>query len=231
MTGKRILAIATLLLLAVAGGVYFEFQRNATPTVRTDVSTPVYSLGELQSYDSALSDGRVVVKFGPMFLGLYPGGQAFTTVEAAASYMSQNDWDPAAWGIYELSGDFLLDVSGGYTNKSLIVRPKTQGILAIGQAPENLLMFGPIGISKADILTYGFETDTPSVQIRLSEEKAQELAAYTKSSVGTQMNIRLIGQLVRIIHIAEAITGGEIRLSLDKEHSATLKQRLASGDD
>ena len=80
MTGKQLLAITPLVFLAVAGGVFFEFQRNSKPTVRADTNNPVYTLGELQSYDPTLSDGQTVVKFGPMFLGIYPGGLVFLRI-------------------------------------------------------------------------------------------------------------------------------------------------------
>jgi hypothetical protein len=62
-----------------------------------------------------------VLKFGPMFLGLYPGGMAFATPEAAQAYLRDGDRDLQRWSVYRLSGDYALDTRAGYITASQLV--------------------------------------------------------------------------------------------------------------
>lgn len=121
---SKIKKVITSLLLVIAGAgglAAYEFQRNGTPVIRKDTTTPLYTIGEVEGYGRALSAGHHVVKFGPMFFGLYPGGLAFRSPEEAASYLKNNGWDTRKWSIYLTSGDYKLDATDGFTNKSLIV--------------------------------------------------------------------------------------------------------------
>lgn len=113
-------ALASLTLIAGLGA--YEFQRNAAPIVRDVVSAPIYTIGEVEGYNGALASGKNVVKFGPMFFGLYPGGLAFKNAENARSYIKDKRLDEKVWSVYSLSGDYDLDALDGYINKSLLVQ-------------------------------------------------------------------------------------------------------------
>jgi hypothetical protein len=235
MSKKQILIPFAASIILIAGVGFFEFQRNATPTIRSDIKTPLYTVGEIAGYDQALSDGRTVVKFGPMFAGLYPGGLGFSSVEAAFSYLSREGWDPDLWAVYELSGDYDLDVSDGYVNKTLIVKPKTQGI-RIGQtdtqdAGPDLLSFGPVGIGRQDILSHEFVEDGEnghSVRLNLSDDVARDLANFTKGAIGQDMEIKLQGRLLRVTNVAGEISGGKVQLFLSTRDAEILKSALSN---
>ena len=104
---------------------FIEFGRKSTPIERHNISTPIYTIGD-KTYDLALNDKKTVVKFGPMFMGLYSGGLAFSSPEEAKKYMFENNWDKNKWDIYLLSGDYDIDVTNGHINKSLMVVSKVQ---------------------------------------------------------------------------------------------------------
>ena len=89
--------------------------------MRTNIKKPIYTVGELSTYTPALKSRKKVVKFGPLFFGLYNGGLAFPTPKQARSYLTKNDWDLSLWSVYELSGDYTIDVTNGFINKSLLI--------------------------------------------------------------------------------------------------------------
>jgi hypothetical protein len=66
-----------------------------------------------------------VVKYGPMFFGLYHGGRAFAMISEAVEYLESENKDHSKWGVYLLAGDYLIDVDRTkkphYTNKTLLV--------------------------------------------------------------------------------------------------------------
>ena len=115
-------------LLTVALITWFGVKDALTPIKREHVQEPVFTIGDL-TYAEALAKGKNVIKFGPAFWGMYPGGIAFTNAKEAEDYIKSNtellNTFSEGWGIYELSGDFALDTdkSGDrhYTNKSLFV--------------------------------------------------------------------------------------------------------------
>lgn len=108
-------------LISVAGLGAIELQRKATPVVRETIIAPIYTIGEVKGYGEALAAGKRVVKFGPMFWGLYPGGLAFETADVAHAYLSDQGLDHNKWSVFSLSGDYNIDATEGFTNKSLLV--------------------------------------------------------------------------------------------------------------
>jgi len=118
-----IITVSIAVLIGIAA--VFEIGKNATPINRNDISSPIYTIGD-KSYELALKENKAVVKFGPMFMGMYPGGLAFSNPEAARKYMIENDWDVKKWDVYQLSGDYDRDVRNGHIDKSLRVLNKVQ---------------------------------------------------------------------------------------------------------
>lgn len=121
---KILIAVVVLLVLFVWSGV----KDSLSPTIRGEITMPIYTLGD-GNYGKALAEEKKIVKFGPMFWGLYPGGLAFASVEDAKAYLAANAAEfnslSKDWQVYRLSGDFLLDTRKegdlSYLNKSLLV--------------------------------------------------------------------------------------------------------------
>jgi hypothetical protein len=97
-----------VMALALGGVVYSEYQRVAQPSVRDTVANPIYTIGN-RDFSVGLAAGRRMVKYGPMFLGLYPGGFAFRAPDDARQYLDDRKLDRDRWRIYELAGDFDAD--------------------------------------------------------------------------------------------------------------------------
>jgi hypothetical protein len=87
-----------------------EFRRTAEATVRNTIAEPIYTIAH-KDYSVAVSEGKHVVKLGPMFWGLYPGAIAFKTPEDAAAYMTKKEMNGKELAVYRLSGNYELDVS------------------------------------------------------------------------------------------------------------------------
>lgn len=102
--------VALGVMLGVLGvGVMAEYQRAAQPVLREPGANPIYTIGD-RGLGAGLSAGKRPVKLGPMFRGLYPGGFAFRTADEARAYLAEKKLDTAKWRVYELAGDFALDV-------------------------------------------------------------------------------------------------------------------------
>ena len=117
-----------LVFVAISMVIYLGVKDVLNPYFREDIQHTVYTIGD-SAYQRSLSEGKRVVKFGPAFWGLYPGGLAFPTSEKAEAYYLQNREQFAAvgsrWIVAELSGDLELDTYAEehqrYLNKSLFV--------------------------------------------------------------------------------------------------------------
>lgn len=122
------LSLGIVVLLSVALITWLGVKDALTPIKREYVQEPIFTIGDL-TYAEALAQGKSVVKFGPAFWGMYPGGIAFNSAKEAEDYIKNNkellNTFSEGWGIYELSGDFALDTDKDgdrhYTNKSLFV--------------------------------------------------------------------------------------------------------------
>ena len=95
------------LLLTVAA---MEFRRTAEATIRSGIDEPIYTIAG-NGFSVALSKGKDVIKFGPMFWGLYPGTVAFKTPEDASAYMKKKEMNEEELAVYRLSGNYELDVN------------------------------------------------------------------------------------------------------------------------
>ncbi len=119
---KQIIKKVIIIVLILAVATFLEFNDKTTPVIRKDITNPIYTIGD-SNYSQALSENRGVVKFGPLFGGIYPGGKAFGKIEDAELFLKteglSNDF-----GVYKLSGDYSFDVTDGFTNKSLVVIEK-----------------------------------------------------------------------------------------------------------
>lgn len=119
---KQILKKIIIIVLILAVAAFLEFNDKTTPTIRKDIKKPIYTIGDAD-YAKALAEKRGIVKFGPLFGGLYPGGKAFSTIESANRFLKEKNWS-SEFAVYRLSGDYSFDVTSGYINKSLLVIKK-----------------------------------------------------------------------------------------------------------
>lgn len=114
---KRLL-IPIFLLLCIAIAVGVNLQLVSAPMIRSNPMNPVYTLGD--SSDAAdLAKGKEVIKLGPCMFGLYPGAMAFRSEQEAKDFLGLKGYDPKKWLIFQLSGDYRLDVTDGVLNKTL----------------------------------------------------------------------------------------------------------------
>ncbi|WP_252177155.1 hypothetical protein [Endozoicomonas sp. 4G] len=118
-----------LLVIILAVSVWFGVKDSFAPLVRNAITHPIFTIGDA-SYQNSLSEGKSIIKFGPLFWGLYPGGLAFKSTREAIAFMQNNqnmlDKFSSGWAVYQLSGDFQRDTypSGQrhYLKHSLLVR-------------------------------------------------------------------------------------------------------------
>lgn len=120
---KTIFGLAAIILI-LSGLCALEVWRHSSPWVRGGVAIPVFTIGD-ESFSRDLAKGKKVAKYGPMFFGLYHGGLAFPMIEDAANYLRSENKDLSKWGVFLLSGDYLLDVdrtgNEHHINKTLLV--------------------------------------------------------------------------------------------------------------
>ena len=124
----KFVKVGVVVLLLGGGFLWFGVKDAFSVVQRTSISSPVYTIGD-SSYKASLSEGKRVVKFGPMFWGIYSGGLAFESLEQAEQYAASNSEFMKSlgddWAVYMLSGNFDEDttrVDGQhYLNKSLLV--------------------------------------------------------------------------------------------------------------
>jgi len=114
---KRYLLPLTLLLaLLMAGSI--DLLLASVPMVRSSPRHPVYSLGS-PSEATALAAGEQILRFGPCLFGLYPGALAFSSPWQARDFLGLQGLPRAKWRLFQLSGDYRLDVTDGVLNKTL----------------------------------------------------------------------------------------------------------------
>jgi hypothetical protein len=116
--------MASLLLF-----VGVEVHRTADATIRSSVEEAIYAIAD-KDFSAALSKEKGVIKLGPMFLGLYPGGIAFKTPAAALAYVKKKEMNREKVAVYRLSGNYALDVNQEgevhHINKSLLLIEKLE---------------------------------------------------------------------------------------------------------
>ena len=121
--------LLTILMASLLFFVAVELHRTADATIRSSVEKPIYAIGD-KDFSVALSKGKGVIKLGPMFWGLYPGGIAFKTPAAALAYMKKKEMNREKLAVYRLSGNYELDVNQEgevhHINKSLLFIEKLE---------------------------------------------------------------------------------------------------------
>ncbi|UCD86878.1 MAG: hypothetical protein JSV01_03645 [Desulfobacterales bacterium] len=112
-------------LLMTCGAM--ELRRTADATIRSDIDEPIYTIAP-KHYSVEVTNGKRVIKLGPMFWGLYPGAVAFKKQEDALAYMKEKDMNTEELVVYRLSGDYESDVNQEgklhRINKSLLLIEK-----------------------------------------------------------------------------------------------------------
>lgn len=129
----KIVKYGVVIIVCLVIFVWLGVKDALGPVQRTKVDQLIVTIGDA-SYQEALKQGKHVVKFGPMFWGLYPGGLAFSSTNEALEFARGNqnvlDEFSSGWAVYELSGDLAEDtyVKGNqrYLNKSLLVVKKVR---------------------------------------------------------------------------------------------------------
>jgi hypothetical protein len=131
---RKALLIALAALVVTLGLLTsIELRRAAKITVTVSPQQAVYTVGRQQEA-TELRAGARVIRYGPLFWGLYPGAVAFRTPSEALKYLQGRGESLAQWQVFQLSGEYDLDVEDGREpnriNKSLVVTE----LVRVGQA-------------------------------------------------------------------------------------------------
>lgn len=111
-----LLPLSLLIFLGVAA--FIDYQKNNIPMIRAEPAHPVYTISSKDDA-TALAKGKTVLKMGPWLYGLYSGAIAFQNAADAKDFLAQKGYESQKWRIFELSGDYKLDVTDGVINKTL----------------------------------------------------------------------------------------------------------------
>ncbi len=123
---KRFMIPLSLIIFAMVAA-WVDIQRLSVPMVRPSPLHPVYTISSPDDA-IALAQGKTVVKLGPCLFGLYPGAIAFQSLTQAKDFIGLKGYEPEKWRIFQLSGDYQLDVTDGVLNKTLqLSRDMTAG--------------------------------------------------------------------------------------------------------
>ncbi len=114
---KRFLIPLSLIIFAVVAAMV-DIQLLSIPMVRPTPLHPVYTISSPDDATS-LTQGKTVIKLGPCLFGLYSGAIAFQSVTQAKDFMGLKGYESEKWRIFQLSGDYQLDVTDGVLNKTL----------------------------------------------------------------------------------------------------------------
>lgn len=117
------LAAALVILAGCGTGLFFWYQQYQQPTLRSEVSEPLFTV-DSSAVAKAVAEGKRVVEFGPLpGSAFYAGMPAFQQPEEALVWLKSTGKYEQGWRVFELSGDYTLDthlVRGlAYTNKTL----------------------------------------------------------------------------------------------------------------
>ncbi len=114
---KRFLIPLSLIIFIVVAA-WVDIQRNSVPMIRPYPLHPVYTISAPDDAVS-LAQGKTIIKLGPCLFGLYSGTIAFQSITQAKDFMGLQGYEPEKWRIFQLSGDYQLDVTDGVLNKTL----------------------------------------------------------------------------------------------------------------
>ena len=140
---------------------------------------------------------------------------AAITVAVVVSFWAGSEFQKA------LYDDRCLDLGGGQN-------PGQYPICVVEQQ-DAALWLGPIRVTQNDVVEFELQRGTggrPLVRLKLKPEIARLLTAFTEKSIGQNLDLRISGQLVNSVHIADAIQGPSFILALSEAQSEDLAKRL-----
>ena len=114
--------------------------------------------------------------------------------------------------------DVCLDLGGG--------RNPGQYPICVVEQQNAALWLGPIRVTQNDVVELDLqrgEDGQSQIRLELTPEIASPLAAFTEQSIGKNLDIRIGGQLVNSVHIADTIQGTNFILALSKTQAEKLK--------
>ena len=117
--------------------------------------------------------------------------------------------------------DICLDLGGG--------RNPGQHPICVVEQQNAALWLGPIRVTQNDVVELELqrgEDGQSQVRLELKPEIASPLAAFTEQSIGQSLDIRIGGQLVNSVHIADTIQGANFILALSKTQAEKLEKLL-----
>ena len=140
---------------------------------------------------------------------------AAVTLAAAMSFWAGSEFRKAQYD------DVCLDLGGG--------RNPGQYPICVVEQQNAALWLGPIRVTQNDVVELDLqrgEDGQSQIRLELTPEIASPLAAFTEQSIGKNLDIRIGGQLVNSVHIADAIRGTNFILALSKTQAEKLEKLL-----
>ncbi len=140
---------------------------------------------------------------------------AAVTLAAAMSFWAGSEFRKAQYD------DACLDLGGG--------RNPGQYPICVVEQQNAALWLGPIRVTQNDVVELDLqrgENGQSQIRLELTPEIASPLAAFTEQSIGQKLDIRIGGQLVNSVHIADAIQGTNFILALSKTQAEKLEKLL-----
>lgn len=140
---------------------------------------------------------------------------AAVTLAAAMSFWAGSEFRKAQYD------DVCLDLGGG--------RNPGQYPICVVEQQNAALWLGPIRVTQNDVVELDLqrgENGQSQIRLELTPEIASPLAAFTEQSIGQNLDIRIGGQLVNSVHIADAIQGTNFILALSKTQAEKLEKLL-----
>jgi len=143
-----------------------------------------------------------------------------TVIAAMAVAAAVSFWAGSALRQAQID-DQCLDLGGGRN-------PGPYPVCVVEQ-PNTALWLGPIRITQNDVveleLQHGVDGQS-QVHLVLTAEIASPISAFTKQSIGQNMDIRIGGQLANTVRISDAVQGTSFILALSETHAEQLKALL-----
>ena len=141
---------------------------------------------------------------------------AATTVAVALSFWAGSEFRQAQ------IDDRCLDLGGGRN-------PGQYPICAV-ERQITALWLGPIRVTRKDVVELELQRGVdgqPQVRLVLTPEIASPLTAFTKQSIGQDMDIRIGGEFASSVRISDAVQGTSFILALSEEQTEKLKTLLS----
>ena len=118
--------------------------------------------------------------------------------------------------------DLCLDLGGG--------RNPGEYPICVVEVQNTALWLGPIRVTRKDVVEFELQRGVdgqPQVRLVLTPEIASPLTAFTKQSIGQDMDIRIGGEFASSVRISDAVRGTSFILALSEEQTEKLKTLLS----